>query len=134
MAKLFFLFLLLLAGAFFFTLTIGARRNDAHPMPASDSDRTQYAQDNPPPAWIGSLIGPLSPKLSLPQKEFSFVGDSLTVQAPAADSHFRNATLRICERLPHTRGLLEYRHRLREQGDRGNEAQPGRTTLASFER
>jgi hypothetical protein len=94
--KLFIVLLVLIGVAFFFTMSVGARRNNTSPLPDSDSDRTSYAQDHPPPAWIANLIGPLSPKLSLPEKEFRFAGANyVEVKVDAAKPRFRNATFRV---------------------------------------
>ena len=94
-AKLFFALLVLVAVVFFFTIRMGSRRNDSQSLPESEDERTSYAQKNPPPAWIGNLIGPLSPKLSLPQKEFHFTATDLVVDVPAAGPRFRNASLQV---------------------------------------
>ena len=103
-AKLFFVLLVVVAVAFFWTMWMGAGRNDSQKLPASDNkqkednERTTYAQNNPPPAWIGNLIGPFSPKLSMPQREFHITAAGLVVEVPgvpAGKPQFRNASLQV---------------------------------------
>ena len=100
-AKVFFVLLVLVAVAFFLTMRVGAKRHEQR-LPDGDDQRTSYVESNPPPSWIASLIGPLSPKLELPRKTFQFgtadlgpMTPGLVVEVPEGKPQFRNATLHV---------------------------------------
>jgi hypothetical protein len=91
-AKLFFVFLILVAVVFFFTMWAGAPNGSQSPRGGNEANDIQ---NNPWTARIGNMLGSLSPKLDLPQKEFHFGAIDLMVKVPEAKTRFRNATLQV---------------------------------------
>ena len=94
-AKTVFILLTVVAVLFFVMLGFGARRNNSQALPSGDEDRKEFAAKNPPPQWIGSLMGPFIPKLTLKNDTFRFGALPTAETLPEGKSQFRRATLAV---------------------------------------
>lgn len=88
--------LVVLLVVFIVVLGLGAHRNNSQQAPADRNSQENYE----PPSWvsgIGQLIAPLSPKLKLDKKAFTFGSHEISEMVPASTDKFRRAAFRVTQ-------------------------------------